>query len=180
MCFDDLQVLWVTPCRRRSTQTCLSPQTGVITGGGHWGALTTTAYWTLGVWSWPWKPSVRDKSRPSSTEWISLYIVCIFSLLCTNFLHAPAANFLSPGSLQTRAGAGSRTTSPSSPFSSRAWRPSQGPRPWTSACGASGPKKTASPCGWLSLSTSRASLQESVSRDDMKLRLNVTCCHLVR
>lgn len=90
MCFDDLQVLWVIPCRRRSTQTCLSPQTGVITGGGHWGVLTTIAYWTLGVWSWPWKHSVKDKSRPSSTEWISLYILCIFSVLSTKLLHAPS------------------------------------------------------------------------------------------
>ena len=90
MHFGDLQVLWVTLCRRRSTRTCLSPQTGVITGEGRWGALTTTAYWTLGVWSWPWRPSVKDKSRPSSTEWIFLYILCISSFLCTRLLHTPS------------------------------------------------------------------------------------------
>lgn len=63
------QVLWVTLCPHRSTQMCLSPQMGVITGGGHWGVLTTTAYWTLGVSLWLWRPSVKDKSRRSSTEY---------------------------------------------------------------------------------------------------------------
>lgn len=73
--------------------------------------------------------------------------------------------FSSPGSPQTRASAGSPTTSQSSPSSLQAWHPSRGPRPWMSACGASGLRKTASPCGWLWPSISRASLQGSVSQD---------------
>lgn len=55
-----------TPCHRRSTQMCLSPRTGVTAGGGRWGALTTTAYWTLVGSLWLWRISEKDKSRPSS------------------------------------------------------------------------------------------------------------------
>lgn len=63
-----LQALWVTPCHRRSTQMCLSPQTGVTTGGVHWGVLTTTAYWTLVGSLWQWRLIMKDKSRLSSTK----------------------------------------------------------------------------------------------------------------
>lgn len=81
----------------------------------------------------------------------------ILVLLCSHFS--------SPDSPRTRAGAGSPITSPSSPYSSRAWRPSRGPRPWMSACGASARRTTASPCGWSSPLTSRASSRESVSQN---------------
>lgn len=155
---------------------CLSPQTGVIAGGGHWGVLTTTAYWTLGVSLWLWRPSMKDKWRLSSTEQIFLFNekklffgnggpkVLIFKVsfhpnFSTNY------HFSSPGSPQTRASAGNPTTLPSSPSSLQAWHPSRGPRPWVSVCGASGLRKTVSPCGWPSPLISRASLQENVSQD---------------
>lgn len=42
-----------------------------------------------------------------------------------------------------------------------------------SVCGASGLRKTASPCGWPSPLTSRASLPKSVSQDAIMLSTNM-------
>lgn len=143
-----LQELWVTLCHRRSTQMYLSLLTGVITGGEHWGVLTTTAFWTPVGSLWLWRLNVKDKSRLSSAE----QIFCIISatggmVFIVLWLNCFCFHFLSPGSPQMRASAGSPTTSQSSLFSLQVWHQSLAPRRWLSVFGVSGLRKMASPCG---------------------------------
>lgn len=65
-----------------------------------------------------------DKSRLSSTESV---FVSQRLIIPTGFSFHQ--HFSSSGSPQTRASAGSPTTSPSSRSTLQAWRPSRGPKP---------------------------------------------------
>lgn len=91
------------------------------------------------------------KSNKSSFD-----LICLTSL---NFSFLSAS--LAEGFQQTRASAGTHTTSPTTRFTSAAWTASPARAPWTSACGATG---TTWVNGWWSPSTSGSSSPGNVGR----------------